>query len=328
MSIESKNSVSVAIVTWNSAEHLSECLQSLKTQTHPSIEVIVVDNASIDDSLAIVERMMPEATIIRKLQNTGFCGGHNTAIAAAHGEFYLPLNPDVEMAPTFVEALVQAMQTNDRIGTVVGKLYLEQADAEHSQSIIDETGLFMNRARRQYLRGHQEKEQQQYEEARYVFGASGAAPLYRRTMLEDIKIEGDFFDSDFFAHKEDVDLSWRSQLLGWRTYYTPQAVARHHRHFRPHSDRHKIAADVKVHAIKNRYLTIIKNDLPRNLLADLPWIIGYDTVILAYVLLFERRSLQGFAQAFKLVPHALRKRQAIMRKRQMSAQEIRKAMFQ
>lgn len=314
--------VSVSIVTWNSAEHLPTCLQSLLRQTYPAIELIVVDNASVDNSEAIVEQLAPAARIVRNSDNTGFCRAHNVAIALAQGEFFMPLNPDTELAPDFIERLVAAARYDRTIGTVTGKVYLTESDPTTGRPIIDETGLYLNRARRQFLRGFGEVDYGQYDTPMYVFGASGALPLYRRAMLEDIKLENEYFDTTFFAHKEDVDVSWRSQLLGWKTYYEPTAIAYHHRSFRP-SQRKKMAPEIKVHAVKNRYLLIIKNDHLANLFLHAPWILAYEFLILAYMVFFERSSLRGLDRAIHLTPQALRKRRIIMQRSRVNASYIR-----
>jgi GT2 family glycosyltransferase len=109
-----------------------------------------------------------------------------------------------------------------------------------------------------------------------------------------VKIDGEYFDEAFFSHKEDVDLSWRARILGWRCVYAPMAVAYHRRTFRPHTGtRQHIDAETKMHAVKNRYLLLLKNEAPAGLLRDWLHIGLYDLKILTYVLLFERSSLRA-----------------------------------
>lgn len=314
--------VSVSIVTWNSAEPLAACLQSLLRQTYRDIEITVVDNASHDESLAIARELAPAARIIGNTSNLGFCAAHNLAIAAARGEFALPLNPDAILAPDFIARLVAAAGQDSTIGTVTGKVLLTESDPATGRPLIDETGLFLNRARRQFLRGFGEVDRGQYDTPGYVFGASGAMPLYRRAMLEDIRLEGEYFDTTFFAHKEDVDLAWRAQLRGWKAYYEPTAVAYHRRSFRP-AQRKQMAAPIRSRAVANRYLVIIKNEHLANFVRHAPWILSYELLIFAYLLAFERSSLQGVVSALRLTPQALRKRKTIMRRSQVAADYIR-----
>ena len=314
--------VSLVIVTWNSSKTLRECLNSVRVQTHQDVELIVVDNGSSDDSVRIVRETFPNATIITNPVNIGFCRGQNIGISASHGEFVMPLNPDVRMTPSFIEQAVQAMNNRSSVGIVAGKLFLPEVDSDTGLQLIDGTGLFINKARRQYLRGHGEPDRGQYNAAGYIFGACGAAPLYRRTMLEDIQIDNEYFDSSFFAHKEDLDISWRAQLSGWQVWYEPTAVAYHDRSFRP-SGRRMMSQEIKMHAVKNRYLVIVKNDLIDNALRHVVSIMLYDLKIIGYICLFERSSLEGLSHFINLLPDALRKRRIIMQRRRVPSKYIR-----
>lgn len=314
--------VSLVIVTWNSSKTLLECLNSVRVQTYKDVELIVVDNGSSDDSVQTVRETFPNATIITNPGNIGFCRGQNIGISASRGEFVMPLNPDVRMTPSFIEQMVRAMSNRPSIGIVAGKLLLPVVDPDTGLSLIDGTGLFIDKARRQYLRGHGEPDKGQYDAASYVFGACGAAPLYRRTMLEDIQIDNEYFDSSFFAHKEDLDISWRAQLLGWQAWYEPTAVAYHDRGFRP-SRRRMMSQDIKMHAVKNRYLAIVKNDLMSNVLRHVGSILIYDLKIIGYISLFERSSFEGLSRFVHLLPDALRKRRIIMRRRRVPSKYIR-----
>ncbi len=311
--------VSVSIVTWNSCETLPGCVNSLKNQTYEKIEVVVVDNGSDDNSVGLVQNIFPDANIVRNSTNFGFCRAQNSGISASNGEFFMPLNPDVQTSPTFIENLVRAMSKNTEIGIVAGKFWLPETDPQTGFQLLDGAGLFVDKARRQYLRGHGEPDRGQYDTGCYVFGACGAAPLYRRTMLEDIQIGGEYFDNSFFAHKEDLDLSWRAQLLGWRVWYEPSAVAYHDRSFRP-ARRRLMSREVKIHAVKNRYLTMVKNDLVGDLMRHILSIVMYDLKILAFICMFERSSLVAFSRFVHLLPDVLHKRRTIMQRRRASDQ--------
>jgi GT2 family glycosyltransferase len=294
--------VSIGLVTWNSATYLPSCLKALIEQDYVNWELLVVDNASGDYSLDLVAQFFPAAKIIKNTDNTGFCHAHNQAIQSSNGTYYMALNPDVTMQPKYLAAMVSALEERLDYGSAAGKLL--QSQTEGKASIIDSTGLFIDRRRRQFLRGNGETDTGQYDHAGEVFGVDGAAPLYRREMLEDIKIDGQYFDESFFAHKEDVDLAWRARLLGWRCWYTPEAVAFHPRSFRP-SQRESVAPAVRVHAVKNRYLLLYKNESPQGWRRDGLPIFWYDLKILVYLCLYERSSLS----AFKLLHKAWRRAQ-------------------
>lgn len=311
--------VSVGIVTWNSAAHLAECLAGLTQQTYPRLEVIVVDNGSIDDSLSLVTAHCPSPLIIRGTTNRGFAGGHNEAIRASAGVYYMALNPDVIMSPGYTAALVKALEALPQYGSAGGKLLLKPKDGE--QVCIDSTGLFIDRRRRQYLRGHGEVDQGHYEQAGEVFGLDGAAPLYRRAMLDDVQQNGQFFDETFFAYKEDVDLAWRARLLGWRAWYTPDACAFHIRAFRP-GKRAAVGNHARRLSVRNRYLLMLKNDMTQLYRRDCVQILFYDVQILSYLLLREPSSLRAFLELPRLWPEMRLKRCELMQRTRVTPAQM------
>ena len=315
--------VSINIVTWNSEIYITACLKSVFEQIFKNFDVTVVDNGSQDKTLQLIrERFGGHVTIIANPTNEGYCRAHNRAIAKGAGDYILTLNPDVMLAPTFLENMILAINSAPDIGSVNGKLLRVESEyfGEHFEITphlltIDSAGLAMLRTRRQVLRGHL-ADHRQYRDMTYIFGPDGAAALYRREMLEDVKVEGEYFDGDFVIHKEDVDLAWRAQLCGWKSLYVPDAVAYHVRGFRP-GRREGMAAEVKRHALKNRYLLIMKNELPQTFLRDCLHILFYDLEILAYVLLFEKSSLPAYWDCLRLAAKMLRKRKEIQKRRRV-----------
>lgn len=307
--------VSVTIVTWNSSQTIKACLEALFKQTLSDFEVIIVDNHSTDETPAIL-RAYPGLKILPQNANLGFCKGHNLAIGQAQGQYILPLNPDIVMTETYLENLVGAVESNPHIGLAAGKLLLKGLADSAGPPLLDSAGLFLDKTRRQYLRGHDEPDTGRYDRPEFIFGADGAAPLYRREMLENCQFEGQYFDESFFAYKEDVDLAWRAQLLGWKSVYVPTAVAWHLRTFKP-GRRAGLSKVVRRHSVKNRYLLLIKNELFFTFIRHAPHILFYDLKILIYLLLFEQSSLAGLVEAVKLLPVALRWRKFIMSHKQV-----------
>ena len=304
--------VSISITSWNSMDSLPQCLDLVYRQTVQDLEVILVDNASVDGVLEFVESHHPSVRVVCNTENEGFCRAHNQAIRLSDSEFFIPLNPDVFMTATYLEKMVEVMDSHRDVGIVAAKMYLEKGS-----NLLDGAGLGINRARRQYLRGHGQPNNGQFDSIEYVFGACGAAPLYRREMLDDIELEGEFFDEFFFAHKEDLDLSWRAQLYGWKCLYIPDAIAYHERSFSP-SRRRQMSKAIRINAVRNRYLAIIKNDLPSLFFRHLAYILWYDIRILGYLTLFERSSFRGIVGVLQILPQILRKRRLIMQKRRVS----------
>jgi GT2 family glycosyltransferase len=318
-------SVSVITVNWNHGHFLKDCLRALLAQEYPQFDVTVVDNGSKDGSAEWVARRYPDVRLLTFPDNRGFSPAFNQAARCTGGMFVLSLNPDVTVSPGFISEMVRVMGQDERIGMVASKLL--RADAPR---ILDSTCLFIDRRRRPYDRGQGELDRGQYD-ARpfdgvypersggaqggpYVFGACGAAALYRRAMLDDLALDGEYFDEDFFAYYEDVDLAWRAQLRGWRCVYAPRAVATHARGWgdtlRKKGRAAKDGRGPRL-ALRNRYLMTIKNDALGYLLADLPFILAAELPRLAYAALAAPEVLLGIPDLVRAWPSALRKRRRI-----------------
>jgi GT2 family glycosyltransferase len=307
-------SVAISIVTFNGKRHVGPCLRALLSQTILPLEIFVMDNASSDGTPDFVEDNFPTAKVIRSDINLGFGGGHNVVIRQTKAAYVLALNQDAYLAPTFLEKLVAEADKHPEVGIAGGKLYSLRDEVANgpSERIIDMTWLDIEKKRRQVCYAQFLPDDEQVFEPRFVFAIDGAAMLLRRKMLEDIQIDGEYYDEDFFAGKEDLDISWRAQLSGWKCLYVPSAIGHHFRTFTPKDRRSAISDILKVGSVRNRYLLMLKNDLFKHFLMHVPYIAIYDLKILAYVLLYEPASLKGYAQAFRSVPRALRKRRVIM----------------
>jgi GT2 family glycosyltransferase len=166
------------------------------------------------------------ARSITTTRTLGFAAAQNQAIRLAGGDWVLTLNPDVLLLPNFIQALLDAGQFDSKIGAVCGKLLTMSAHFEiPEQPVVDSTGIYFNPMLRHLDRGSQEVDNGHYLHYEYVFGATAAAALYRRAMIDDISLDGEFFDSDFFVYREDADVAWRAQLMGWKCLYVPYTRA-------------------------------------------------------------------------------------------------------
>jgi GT2 family glycosyltransferase len=156
----------------------------------------------------------------------------------------------------------------------------------------------------------------------YVFGATGAAALYRRAMVEDVSVEGEFFDEDFFAYREDADLAWRAQLLGWKCLYVPVAVGWHERRVTPERFS-QLPLVINWHSVKNRFLMRLKNATLGTCLRLFLPVTLRDVTIIGYSLVGDRRILSALAFVWKNRQRTLRKRRIIQARRQVGEPEIR-----
>ena len=243
----------VVIPNWNGADLIVECLESLTGQTEPH-HVIVVDNGSVDDSIAVIEKQFPDVTLLKQPENLGFAGGVNVGIqhAIKHGVEYIALlNNDAVADKHWLKHLLKALSSSDSTAIVASKMI--QANTGH----IDSTGEQYSIWGMPFPRGRGEPDSGQYDNKTTVFGASGGASLYRATLFEDIG----YFDEVFFAYYEDADLSFRAQLAGWSITYQPKAVVHH----RIGATSEKLGNFTRYHATKNFYLLYLKN-MPLSLL--------------------------------------------------------------
>jgi GT2 family glycosyltransferase len=290
----SNDLVSITIVTYNSGRFIKRCLDSVLDQTYPFKEIIVIDNCSTDGTTDILEPFEDRCRIIYNEDNIGFAAAQNQAIGMSDSDWVLTLNPDVLLLPDFITALVHAGNQDPRIGTVCGKLLTMSAGFDFPEKpVVDSTGIYFTPTLRHLDRGSLEYDNGHYRQYEYVFGATAAAALYRREMIEDISLDGEFFDSDFFVYREDADVAWRSQLLGWKCLYAPYARGYHVRKALP-GNRRALPPEINMHSVKNRFLLRIKNisgDLYRR-----NWlqITGRDLVVVACCLLWEHSSLKAF----------------------------------
>lgn len=310
--------VSVAIVTFNSARYIRNCLRFVLAQNYSPLEIVVVDNASSDATLGVLKNFADRVRVVRNQENTGFAGGQNQAIALCRGRWVLTLNPDVRLTPDFIANLVKAGESGDRVGTVCGKLLSMADDFEiPAEPLIDSTGIYFTPSLRHFDRGSKEPNKGRYNTPEYVFGATGAAALYRREMIEDISLRGEFFDGDFFAYREDADVAWRAQLLGWLCIYTPDAVAYHVRKVLP-SNRRSLPAVINMHSVKNRFLMRINNTSGRLYVRHFVAITFRDLVVAGGCLVSEWSSLRAFAIVFRNFRKAWGKRRVILSRRRTS----------
>jgi len=220
--------LSIIIVSWNTVALLQKCLESIVANP-PSgeFEVIVVDNVSTDGSCQMVRQQFPQVKLVANDQNVGFAQANNQAIAISVGRFILLLNPDTEVKPGALEALVQFMESRTEVGAAGAKLLNPDGTLQHSC-------YQMPTLAREFWRLF-------HLDALYPFGVyrmatwdrelpkkveviQGAALILRREVLDQVGL----LDTDYFIYTEEVDLCYRLQIAGWQLYYVPQARVVHY----------------------------------------------------------------------------------------------------
>jgi GT2 family glycosyltransferase len=209
--------VSIVIPNWNGRHWLPGCLASVAVQTHPAVEVIVVDNGSDDGSLELLRDAHPEVRVLAQGRNTGFAYAANRGIEAAGAELVALINTDVVLAPDWLERMTAALLARPTAASATGKM-VSLADP----TVIYDAGDVLRRDGACEQRGRFGPDDGRFDSPGEVFGACAGAALYRRVAV----LESGGFDERFFAYLEDVDLALRLRLRGWTCAYEP-AVCRH-----------------------------------------------------------------------------------------------------
>ncbi len=300
--------VSVVIPNWNGAHHLPTCLDALRAQTYPRLEIIVADNASSDGSRALLAERYPEVRLVALPDNRGFTGACNAGMRAAGGSIIVLLNNDTEADPDWLSEVVAAFERHPEAGIVASKMLLfdDRTRFHTAGDLYRVDGRLVNR-------GVWETDTGQYDREEYVFSACGGSAAYRRAMLDEIGL----LDDDFFFSAEDMDLAWRAQLAGYRCVYAPRAVVYH-----------RLAATgggitASYYDGRNMIWILVK-DYPTPL-----WRKHWPKIVRAQVALAAdalrawrgaaaRARLRGMAASLFGLPRMLRKRRAIQRSRRVS----------
>ena len=310
---------SIVVLSWNGLEqHLDTCLSSACKQSFKDREIILVDNGSSDGTAEEVPKRFPDVRVTRLEHNRGVAGGVNHGIREAKGEFIALLNNDTEVDPEWLAESVRALTDYPEAGFTASRIRLF-----YERGRLDTAGDIYFRAGFPAKRGWLELDGPEYDRPVWVFGACAGAAVYRRAMVDDL---GYFFDEDFGAVLEDLDLSFRGQLKGYGCRYVPGAIVYH-----------KLGATLGVGLAKpdqqfrmhrNLWLVRIKN-LPTALwLRYLPLMLAAEALLLMQGLRRGRLGvlLRARLAVIKALPKTLAKRRVIQGTRTVSAAELRRRM--
>lgn len=210
--------LTVAVLTYNGRELLQTVLPSLAAQRFRDFRTVVVDNGSRDGSAEWLAEHWPEVEVIALPDNVGVTAALNVCLRAGDSELVALLNNDLELHPDCLGELVAAMRRHPRAGSAGAKLV-----DFHDRGVLDGAGDLLGWGGVPARRGHGERDHGQYDAPRAIFGACGAAAVYRRAAIEQVGP----FDEAFYAFYEDSDWALRAQLAGWDCRYVPSAIAYH-----------------------------------------------------------------------------------------------------
>ncbi len=368
----SQSKLSVIIIHYNTSHYLKSCLDSLIAQSHKNIEIIFIDNNSPDISgIQFVRENyghVPFLKIVINKENIGYARAANQGIRMAiegkdafqamqlkqekilqkkghsatlrvcprdfeKADYVAVTNPDIIYDSDYFKKAISKMEKDKKIAALTGKIYKYDFVNAKPTDVIDTVGLFAYKSRRIIDDGQGLIDEGQFNEECEVFGVSGACPLYRSEALKDVKIFEEYFDEDFFMYKEDVDLSWRFLLYGWKNIFLPEALAYHGRgtgvlrRFTTKEvlkNRSKLSRFQKKYSFRNQLLMESKNEMWGTFFRDFFQIVFRKITLFIYMIFVEPYLLSAYFQYLKNLPRALKKHKIIMRNKKISAKEMSK----
>lgn len=315
--------VSIVIVNWNDAKWLRDCLESLVATGYPNLEIILVDNGSTDDSVALIRREFSDVQVLENKENLGFARANNQGILASRGEYVVLLNADTKVGKGWVQEQVKVMEADPKIGMCGGKMLLMREPGK-----INSAGMVLLRNGLTRHIGDGEIDRGQYNQQREVFGVAGACAFCRREMLDQIGL----LDEDFFAYSEDLDLCWRAWLRGWKCVYVPTAIVYHYRNVTIDQNQ-ELYWHFRYLNQRNRIWVLLKNAGWGTLLRMAPSLLAYDVVMTGKGLkawITSRRppvELQARWEAVKSLRKMVGRRRVIQRTRVCPEAQLRRLAF-
>ncbi len=332
--------IDVLIPSFRDLAYVYECIAHLQASSICSdLNVVVLnnDNKIHQNDFKIEQGDLRSLIIIDIGYNSGYGYALNKGISLTNSNYIFVCNSDVFVDKTYLEKLINFFKDKEEVGQITGKILRYDFRKHKKTDIIDTTGLVMYRNRRVVDRGAGEVDKGQFFDGD-VFGISGAATLIKRHALSTICIDGEYYDENMFMYKEDVDLSWRLLLAGWKSYYFKDAIAYHCRtstgledkpyltnitSFIDNESRKK--EYVKIQSMKNQWLLLIKNEQAQNAIIDGIFIVFREGLVLIHNLIFSPKlSFISIKMFYFQLSSTLKKRRLIQSKSKLSANEFRR----
>ena len=296
--------VSVVILNYNGVEHIDECLSTVLNQTYPHYDVVVVDSASSDLSVNYIQSKYPDVMLLPFKENLGYARGNNIGIENTDGDYVAILNNDTIVEPDWIKELVTTLQSRDDVCFATSKLKIY-----HDRDTINARGIVIHYTGPSFNNGLFERDDDNSSQMS-VPGVNGCAFAARRDVLKEIGA----FDSDFFMHMEDADLSLRARLAGYDILYVPTSVVYH-------KYRLNIGSNEKFYRLeRNRYLLLLKNYSARTIVVLLPALLLTELMIIGYTFIWGRSYMSS---KLKVLKWLYRNRKRIKIKREQ-VQKLRK----
>ncbi len=307
--------ISVVVISYNSEQFLEENINSLIHQAVPFKEIVVVDNHSSDGSVKIIETFEKDCPILRKMAldyNSGYAKGANIGIRNTHSHLVLVANADIILDTHFNTAVIKKFAEDP------GLSLLSPLIMRFDNRTVDSAGQTYSKALHPRETGFNRPLARVVINEKPIFSVCGAATVFRRSALEILKLDNDYYDEDFFIFWEDFDIGWRAQLLGLKVLFFPGVRVCHFRSGTLQKifwSRFSLAlarpAFIKYHLVKNRYLTLIKNFRFKRFYWAIPFMIAKDIVWVGLLTIFSPKIIISLVKSRKLLKNALAKRKML-----------------
>ena len=242
--------ITIVVVTYNSQDNISECLDSVYSQKAEDFEVAVVDNGSKDFTLGIVRKNWPQTKILENKRNGGLSQALNRAIKNTSSKYILILNDDAVLDANFLKKFRDIERIIPSYVGGISPLILKE-----DKSYVYSRGIYLSKLRRFYNLGENSLHNRAEDKISYVFGCCLACAVFRREMLESLKLNDEYFDEDFFLILEDFDISWRARKRGWKFLHMPDLVCFHKGGFSKRK-----TSFLQYLTFRNRYYLLVKNE--------------------------------------------------------------------
>ncbi len=332
--------IAINLLNYNTPwPEIKRCLEHALSQDYSDFEVQYMDNGPKGQP-NLVEQVSqefgnnPRLKIVDNGENLGYAGGHNKFFKNNSSELLMVLNPDALLEPDFVSEIVKAFE-EPLVGAATGKM-LKPGKNKQDENILDGTGIVVSKSRRGRERGQLEVDHGQYDSLTEIFGVSGTAAVFRKEALESVKIfDSEYYDPDFFAYWEDLDLSWRMRLQGWQVCFVPKAVVIHPRavglspgglrRFFTFVKHHRgFSLNVRRWNWRNHLFAIIKNDFGWNFWKAAPLILLRELAMALFITVFSISTWSVLPTFFRLLPKMFLKRRIIQARRKVNSKEMEK----
>ena len=331
--------VSVLIPTHGDAAFLPKPLDTLLENGNGAVEIVILNNDPAQDVVGTIGARVNDqrVKVVEMGYEAGFSVAINRGIHESTRELVMLSNADLFPSSTYLLELERFFAEHPAAGAASGKLLRYDLERDRPTTVIDSAGLVLTRQRRIMPRGEGDEDVGQLDDECEVFALDGAGLVVRRSALETVRVGGEYLDASFYMHKDDHDLSWRLRLAGWECWYVPSAVAYHGRTTRGlgstryrsalrefHRNEQSKSPDVRVNALKNQWLMLVKNEDGRNFVRDLPHIALREAAVMGHHLLFAPRSLAAIPLTVRLLPETLAKRRAIKQGQVLAPRALRR----